>query len=186
MSRRASLAAIAAGVAFAVVFCRRQRRLDHPLIDLDLFRNRAFSTALAIGLGGGVVMAGTFLLLSMYLQLVEGLSPLRAGLCLVPLNVAMAVASMPAPQLVRRYRVAYVMAAGLTIAACGLLLVTQAGGEGGLPWLLTGFLLACVGIAWPSALGTNLVVGSVPSRRPGPRRRCPRPAVSWASPLAWR
>ncbi len=163
----ASLAAIAAGVAFAAVFCRRQRRLAHPLIDLDLFRNRAFSTALAIGLGAGVVMAGTFLLLSQYLQLVEGLSPLRAGLCLVPLNVAMAVASMAAPQLVRRFRVAYVMAAGLTIAACGLLLVTQAGGEGGLPWLLTGFLLACVGIAWPSALGTNLVVGSVPKQKAG-------------------
>ena len=41
-------------------------------------------------LGGGVVMAGTFLLLTLYLQLVEGLSPLQAGLWLVPLNVAMA------------------------------------------------------------------------------------------------
>jgi DHA2 family multidrug resistance protein-like MFS transporter len=115
-----ALAAIAAGVVVGVVFCRRQRTLADPLLELDLFRNRAFSTALSIGLGGGVVMAGTFLLLSMYLQLVEGLSPVRAGLALVPLNVAMAVASMLAPQLVRRFRTASVMAAGLTVAACGL------------------------------------------------------------------
>ncbi len=162
-----AMAAIAVGVAFGVVFARRQRRLTDPLIDLDLFRNRAFSTALSIGLAGGVVMAGTFLLLSMYLQMVEGLSPLRAGLALVPLNVAMAVASMLAPQLVRRYRVAYVMAAGLTIAASGLLLVTQVESEGGLALLLTGFLLACVGIALPSALGTNLVVGSAPREKAG-------------------
>ena len=75
-----ALVAIAVGVAFAVVFCRRQRQLADPLLDLDLFRNRAFSTALSIGLGGGIVMAGTFLLLSVYLQLVEGLTPLHAGL----------------------------------------------------------------------------------------------------------
>lgn len=162
-----AVAAIAVGLTFGVAFARRQRRLVDPLIDLDLFRSRAFSTALSIGLGGGVVMAGTFLLLSMYLQMVEGLSPLRAGLWLVPLNVAMAVASMLAPQLVRRYRVAYVMAAGLTIAASGLLLVTQVASEGGLPFLLAGFLLACVGIALPSALGTNLVVGSAPREKAG-------------------
>jgi len=162
-----ALAAIAVGVAFAVVFCRRQRQLDDPLLDLDLFRNRAFTTALSIGLGGGIVMAGTFLLLSVWLQLVEGLSPLRAGLELVPLNVAMAAATMLAPQLLRRFRVAYVMAAGLTIAACGLLLVTQVDSDGGLTVLLTGFLLACVGIAFPSALGTNLVVGSAPREKAG-------------------
>ena len=162
-----AVAAIVIGIAFGVVFARRQRRLVDPLIDLDLFRNRAFSTALSIGLVGGMVMAGTFLLLSMYLQMVAGLSPLRAGLWLVPLNVAMAVASMLAPQLVRRYRVAYVMASGLTIAASGLLLVTQVDSAGGLPFLLTGFLLACVGIALPSALGTNLVVGSAPREKAG-------------------
>jgi len=57
-----------------------------------------------MNLGGGVVMAGTFLLLSQFLQMVDGLSPLEAGLSLKPLNVAMAAGSMLAPQLARRYR----------------------------------------------------------------------------------
>jgi len=64
-------------------------------------------------------------------------------------------------------RPAYVIAAGLTIAAAGLLLVTQVQSDGGLPLLLGGFLLACVGIALPSALGTDLVLGSAPKAKAG-------------------
>ncbi|MEU3601384.1 hypothetical protein ABZ714_22095 [Streptomyces sp. NPDC006798] len=35
--------ALAAGAAFATAFVRRQHRLEHPLLDLRLFRNRAFT-----------------------------------------------------------------------------------------------------------------------------------------------
>ncbi len=160
-------AAIVTGLAFGVAFARRQLRLPSPLVDLDLFRNRPFSAALGINLGGGVVMAGTFLLVTLYLQLVEGLSPLRAGLWLVPMNVAMAASTMLAPQLARRFGPAPVMTAGLGIAAAGLLLLTRVDAADGLGILVTGFLLACVGIAWPSALGVDLIVGSAPATKAG-------------------
>jgi DHA2 family multidrug resistance protein-like MFS transporter len=159
--------AIAVGAVFGAQFVRRQRRLAHPLIDLNLFRHRTFSVALSSGLVGGVVMAGTFLLTTQYLQMVEGLSPLYAGLWLVPLNVAMAVATMAAPQLARRVRPAYVMAAGSAIAAGGLVILTRVPADGGLWMLLTGFTLASVGVALPSALGTDLVVGSAPKEKAG-------------------
>jgi MFS transporter, DHA2 family, multidrug resistance protein len=158
---------IGLGAVSGVEFLRRQRRLAHPLLDLDLFRHRAFSVALGSGLGAGIVMAGTFLLATQYLQMVEGLSPLHAGLSLVPLNVAMAVATMLAPQLARRVRPAYVMAAGFVIAAAGLVVVSRVPAEGGLWTLLIGFTVASVGIALPSALGTDLVVGSAPKEKAG-------------------
>jgi len=139
--RWAPVVAIGVGVAVGAAFAHRQQQLDDPLLDLDLFRNRSFSAALSIGLVGGIVMAGTFLLLTLYLQMVEGLSPLGAGLWLVPLN--------------------------LTMAAATMLLVTQVQSDGGLPLLLGGFLLACVGIALPSALGTDLVLGSAPKTKAG-------------------
>jgi DHA2 family multidrug resistance protein-like MFS transporter len=158
---------VVVGLAFGVVFVRRQRHLEHPLLDLGLFRERQFSAALGLNMGGGIVMAGTFFLLSQFLQLVEGLSPLHAGLSQVPLNVAMAAASMLAPQLARRYRPAYAMSGGLVVAALGLLLVTQTDNGTPLPLLLTGFGLACVGIAVPSALGMNLIMGAVPPEKAG-------------------
>ena len=65
------------GLAIGLVFVRRQRRIANPLVDLTLFRSRAFSTALAVMLVGGVVMAGVSFLRSQWLQLVAGLSTAR-------------------------------------------------------------------------------------------------------------
>jgi DHA2 family multidrug resistance protein-like MFS transporter len=59
------------------------------------------------------------------------------------------------------------LATGLAVAGFGLLMLTQVDGGGGLGVLVTGFALACVGIAWPSALGTDLVVGSAPPEKAG-------------------
>ncbi|MPZ67271.1 MAG: hypothetical protein GEU83_17800 [Pseudonocardiaceae bacterium] len=70
------------------------------LLDLRLFTNREFSVILAIMLVGAAVMGGSFLLVSLYLQMVEGLSPLNAGLWLLPMNLAMIAATLLAPGLV--------------------------------------------------------------------------------------
>ena len=164
-----ALTSLAVGLVVGALFVRRQLRLDDPLLDLRLFRHRAPAGVLAIGLGGGVVMAGTFLLLTLYLQLVAGLSVLTVGLVLAPLQAAMVVASLLAPRLAQSIRPARVMAGGLLIGAVGLAVVglLGAGEGGGTVVLLGGFLLASVGIALPTALGTDLLVGSVPEEKAG-------------------
>ena len=57
----------------------RQTRLDDPLIDVRLFRLPSFSASLAVYTLGILVLFGAFLFIYQYLQLVVGLSPLRAG-----------------------------------------------------------------------------------------------------------
>src|SRR6185503_17221251 len=76
--------AVVVAVAFGVSFVRRQRRLADPLLDLTLFTRPVFSTALGIMLLSGIVMAGISLMTTMYLQVVEGLSTLQAGLWMLP------------------------------------------------------------------------------------------------------
>jgi DHA2 family multidrug resistance protein-like MFS transporter len=61
-------------------FLWRQARLADPLIDLRLFRAPAFSAALAVNVLGVSTAFAAFLFIAQYLQLVLGLSPLRAGL----------------------------------------------------------------------------------------------------------
>jgi DHA2 family multidrug resistance protein-like MFS transporter len=163
----AALAAIVAGVGFGSVFVRRQRRLASPLLDLKLFASRTFSVALGILLLGGVVMAGISLMSTMYLQTVLGLSPLAAGMWLIPQNIAMIAGSITAPKLAQRFKPAYVMAAGLGAAALGVLLHTQVGPEGGLPLLIAGMVLASGGISLPMPLGTNFVMASTPPEKAG-------------------
>src|SRR5689334_11720047 len=162
-----ALTTIAAGVAFGVAFTRRQRRLRSPLLDLRLFTNRTFSVALGILLLGGIVMAGISLTATIYVQTVNGLSPLAAGLWLVPQNVAMIVGSIAAPKLAQRFKPASVMAAGLGLSALGVALHTQVGPHGGLPLLIAGMVLAAGGISLPMPLGANFVMVSTPPEKAG-------------------
>ncbi|MGW0194616.1 MFS transporter [Nonomuraea sp. NPDC003201] len=161
------VAAVVAGAAFAVVFVRRQRRLASPLLDLRLFGNRAFATTLGTMLLGGVVMAGTTLMTTQYLQTVEAMSPLQAGLWLVPQNLAMIVALTLAPALARRVGTAYVMAGGFAVGAVGLFLHTQVPSAGGTGLVVTGLVLASAGIALPMGVGNGVIMTAAPAEKAG-------------------
>jgi DHA2 family multidrug resistance protein-like MFS transporter len=139
--------AIITGIAIGAVFLRRQQELAQPLLDLHLFRNRSFSIALSTGLVSGVVMGGAFLFITLYLQVVAGLSPLSAGLMLLPQAVAMIVSSNLVPIIARRIGLAYVMAAGFLISAAGFLMITQVASSNGLLALVSGFVILSFGLA---------------------------------------
>ncbi|WP_431896818.1 MFS transporter [Nonomuraea sp. bgisy101] len=159
--------AVAAGLAFGTGFVRRQRHLPHPLLDLRLFGNRVFTITMTIMTVGGVVMAGTTLLSTLYLQLVAGLSPLEAGLWLIPQNIAMIASMSLAPLVARRIRPAYVIATGLLLGTAGFLLHTQAVAVGGLPLVVAGLVLASAGIAMPMGVGNGMVMSAAPQEKAG-------------------
>ncbi len=68
---------LAAGLLCGAWFVRRQQLLAAPVIDLGLFRSRAFSLAVVIQLLTVFTFMGTFFFVAQYLQLVVGLTPLR-------------------------------------------------------------------------------------------------------------
>ena len=78
---------------------RRLRGAAHPLLDLALFRERAFSAGLATQLLLACAQASFFVYLALYLQQGRGLGPLEAGLVFTILAVAYVAASGPAPGL---------------------------------------------------------------------------------------
>ncbi len=161
------LLAIVAGVALAIVFVRRQRKLADPLMDLRLFRLPAFAGSLAVYLLGTFVAFGIFVFMTQYLQLVLGMEPLEAGLWTVPFAGGFIVGSMLAPALVRRMRPAYAMAGGLALAALGYAILTQVGEGSGLALLVTGMVLQSLGLAPVFTLTNDLIVGAVPPERAG-------------------
>jgi len=161
------ISAVVAGLTLGALFVRRQLRLDDPLIDLRLFRSPAFSASLAINVLGFFVSFGTFLFIAQYLQLVLGMGPLRAGLWTAPSGAGFIVGSQLAPVMVRRVRPAYVMAAGLVLAAIGFAVLSQVGGPAGLSALVTGFVLLSLGLAPVFTLATDLIVGTAPPEHAG-------------------
>ncbi|MFE6222917.1 MFS transporter [Streptomyces sp. NPDC057854] len=161
------LLTLAGGVAVGAVFVARQKRIAHPLLDLGLLRGRGFAAALAILLVSMIATAGSYLFITGYLQLVAGLSPMEAGLWMVPSAVASIVAAQLAPTLARRFPVHLVVAGGLLVAAVGYGLLVLVGPAGGMPLLVAGFVAAFFGGGPIGALGTALVVGSAPPERAG-------------------
>jgi len=158
---------ILAGLAVGMAFVRRQHRLADPLLDLRLFRNPAFSAALTTNLLSFFVGFGTLLFIAQYLQLVLGLSPLQAGLWMLPASGGFILGSLLTPLLVRRARPGWVMAGGLTLAAVGFGLFTQLDAAAGLAVLVTGSVLFSLALAPVDTLATDLAVGAAPPQRAG-------------------
>jgi MFS transporter, DHA2 family, multidrug resistance protein len=161
------IVAIVVGLVFSVVFVRRQRTLAHPLLDLNLFRDRAFSTALGSMLFGTMLMGAMMLFVTQDLQLGHGLSPLEAGLWLLPAIACNTLSFMVSPVLGQRFRPAYLIGGGLTISVVGLLVLTQVDVFAGPGLVATGFALIYLGAGPLVTLGLNLVLGSAPQEKAG-------------------
>ena len=79
---------LAIGLAFMVWFVRRQRTKAQPMIDFKIFKNHGFTAAVASAMVATTALIGMELVFTQRLQLVMGLSPLQAGLFILPLPLA--------------------------------------------------------------------------------------------------
>ena len=176
---------IAGGLAAGAVFIRRQHRLADPLLDLRLFRSAAFTAALTTNLLSFFTGFGALLFIAQYLQLVLGLSPLAAGLWMLPASAGTILGSMLTQVLGRRVRPAFVMAAGLALAAAGLGCSPCSVPPTWRLWWPGRWCFRCHwarSTPWPP----TWPLGRPHRSGPGRRRRWPKPAlnsaVHWALP----
>src|SRR5436190_5624559 len=158
---------VAVGLVVGAAFVRRQRKLADPLIDLRLFRAPGFSASLATYMLGTFVVFGPYVFIAQYLQLVLGLSPLSAGLWLVPFAGGFVVGSMLSPLIARRVRPAVLMAVGLLIAAAGFLLLARVDGTSGLGIIVASTVMLSLGLSPVFTLANDLIIGSAPPERAG-------------------
>lgn len=114
------VAAFLCGAGLLVWFVRRQRRLPFPLLDLGLFRQRAFSVGVAAVLLTVFALVGLELMLAQYLQLVLGDSPLAAAVRMLPLMIASVAGGLAGARLLRRVGLRATMSGGLALTTLSL------------------------------------------------------------------
>ncbi|TWD79249.1 DHA2 family multidrug resistance protein-like MFS transporter [Kribbella amoyensis] len=163
----APVAAIVAGLLLGAAFLRRQRTATHPMIELPMFRNRAFSGALAANAIGMVALVGNAVFMTQYLQLVLGMGPLEAALWSLVPSVAVGGAAPLGTALAQKMDRAYVLGMGFLIAASGFVVLTQVEVESRLWVLLAGSGLLAAGLVMVMSLVTEAVVGTVAPERAG-------------------
>ncbi len=160
------IVAVLAGVFFGVVFVVRQRRLDSPLLDIKLFAIPAVSGALTLSLLVAIVQGGSGFLLTQHMQLVDGLSPLAAGLWMLVPSFALVLGIQMVTPLSAKVRPAFILLAGVIIAAIGKVVLTQVS-VGGLGTLILGLSIVFLGVSPVGPLVSQLVMLSSPPERAG-------------------
>jgi len=160
------LVSILAGVALGGLFARRQLGLDDPLIDVALLRTATFAGALARYMLATLVTFGSYFVVAQYLQLVADLSPLVAGLWMLPWSASYVVGSFVAPLLARRLPPTLVMAGGLVLAACGFVAVALAANLG-VQAVIVGSTVYSLGMSPVFTLGIDSILAAAPAARAG-------------------
>jgi EmrB/QacA subfamily drug resistance transporter len=111
----------------AVFFVTETRFAKDPLIPLSIFKRRSLSVANAIAVTVGAGIFGTYFFLSLFLQNVDGYSPLRAGLAFLPVGLCTLIGALVASRIVHLFGARNQLMLGMGVAAAGLLWLSQVG-----------------------------------------------------------
>ena len=99
-----TIGAFAASAAILVGFVVWERRSSHPMLDMALFRNPAFSTAAGGMLLVFLAMYGVMFLITMYFQFVLGYTPLSTAIRFLPITPAHDLHRPPDPEALGPHR----------------------------------------------------------------------------------
>lgn len=164
-----TLALLAAGVALLLLFLAIEGRFaQHPLMPLRIYRSRTLTSANLVVLLLGAASISMWFFLSLYLQLVDGYSPLKAGLAFLPMTVCIVGGSAVASRGATQIGVKPLLVTGMLIEALGLLWFTgiSPGGSWAGEVLVPG-LLCALGIGLAFVPSTIAAVSGVASDEAG-------------------
>ncbi|MBL1074798.1 MFS transporter [Nocardia sp. 2] len=147
-------------------FAYRQLRSADPLLDVRLFRNRAFTAAALSTLLAMLAIGAALFLISLWLQYIHGYTPSEAGLRTVPAAFATLFGSLATPWLMRHVGVRPLMAFGLASLTAGFVVLAAIPTTS---YPLVAFVLVCLGIGDGIAITTAaaVLVAAVPPERAG-------------------
>lgn len=159
---------LAAAVGLLAAFAWQQRRSSQPLIPPVLLAYRNFTLANAVVTNVTFALAGSLLLLTIYLQMVSGLSPLRAGFTIAPLSAAFGVVGIVVGRRSTAQNSKALLIRGLGVYAVGLVATLTAVRPGVSTWVLLVPMLVCgLGLGCVFAPMSNIALGQLDRRLAG-------------------
>ncbi|MEU6598307.1 MFS transporter [Streptomyces flaveolus] len=163
----ATLTACAVAALALVVFVLVERRVAHPLLDLSLLRRPAFVGVMLGSFAFNGVAFGGVAYLSVWMQTLLGMSPVRGGLTLLPMTAVSMVVAVLVGRLLHGVPAWLTVGGGLLLIASGTL--CQAVLDAGSDWtaLVPGFVLVGVGTGFVAPAVAGAALAAVPAERSG-------------------
>ncbi len=150
-----------------VLFTRRQKRLDDPLLTFDIFRSPIFTGGVLAAAGTMFSVAGLELMTTQRFQLVGGYSPLEAGLLVVSVTLTSIPFSVLGGAVLHRVGFQRLIAGGFLAITVGMGVAAWAGFHEQVPLLVAALALIGAGSGSIMSVSSTAIVGAAPVRRAG-------------------
>jgi MFS family permease len=159
---------VALGGAAAIAFVLIERKVSHPIFDLNLFfTNRVFGLSCLASFLMYVATYANVVLVALYLQYLKAMPPGQAGLIMMAQPLAMALCSPLAGKLSDRVEPRVLASLGMVLTVIGLAMLALLTPQSSLATLITALAIVGVGFGLFSAPNTNAIMGSVDKRHYG-------------------
>jgi MFS family permease len=155
---------VALGIIGFAGFVMFELRVDSPLLNIRLFRNKTFAFSNLAALINYSANWTVGFLLSLYLQFIKGLDPQSAGLILVAQPVVMAVFAPIAGRLSDRFPVQKLASLGMALCTAGLFIFTFVTADTSIAVVSGGLIIIGLGFGFFSSPNTSAIMGSVEKR----------------------
>lgn len=154
------------GVALAT-FIWWELRTKSPLLDMRLFKNKAFAVSSLTLTLIFLAMMGVLFSLSQVQQLILGMSPFEASISMVPMIIPMLVIAPFVPSIVKKFGARLTVTAGLVVISFAFFTMSLWDTNMTYVNMISGMMIMMGGIALAMTPGTNILMASVPKDRAG-------------------
>lgn len=155
-------------VAIVPLFLWFEKKVPDPLIDIALFKHWPFGFGLLASFLNSISQSGIVLLMALYFQAVLGVTPLVAGLMVLPVAVSALIASLSSGPLQRRISASTLSVTGNVLTVLALLVLLAATtGKMHIAVLLTGLALAGFGSGLFMPSNATALMRDLPDERLG-------------------
>ena len=164
----AVIAAGSAAVLALLFFVWWELRSSHPLLEVRLFRNPRFSAASIAIATAFFGLFGFIFLITQFLQLVQGYSPLEAGVRTVPFALVTGACSPLGIAAMHRFGSKIVVGLGLFLMGLGFLLAATLSPDSAyLGPVLLSMVVIAAGLGLTTAPATESIMGALPTDKAG-------------------
>jgi len=165
-----ALLVVILGVTAAIsigIFIQVESRKPSPLLDLSLLRIREFAGGVIALLLNALAWGSFILILSLHLQLVDGFSPIQAGISILPFDIAFLLVGPASGRLSDQFGPLPFTTAGLVTISISLLLFSTVGVSTPYSVLIPYLVITGAGMGLFVSPNMSSIMGSVPAHRRG-------------------
>jgi EmrB/QacA subfamily drug resistance transporter len=162
-----SLIGFAAAFIAGVLFVRIERRRTHPMLDVSLFGERAFSAASGAVTVAFFALFGFIFLITQYFQFIRGYGTLSTGARILPVALSIGVASVLGARLAARLGTRVIVSTGLLLFGGAFLWISQAGITTSYDIVVAQMLMMGTGLGMTTAPATESILSVLSPAKAG-------------------